>query len=69
MKCRLFHCSAYLQMAYKLRTLNAPPFRSVRIKLPLHLETHHEWAMRLDDPKLVKRLEVMYHLEPRNRQK
>lgn len=58
---------AYLNMAYELRTFNAPPFRSVRIKLPLHLETHHEWGMRLDDPKLVKRLEVMYHLEPRKR--
>ena len=60
---------AYLNMAYELRTFNAPPFRSVRIKLPLHLETHHEWAMRLDDPKLVKRLEVMYHLEPHKRKK
>ena len=51
---------AYLNMAYELRTFNAPPFRSVRIKLPLHLETHHEWAMRLDDPKLVKRMELLY---------
>ena len=53
---------AYLKMAYKLRTFNAPPFRSVRIKVPLHLEPHHEWGMRLDDPKLVKRADVLYQV-------
>ena len=53
-------CSAYLQMAYKLRTFNAPPYRSVRIKVPLQLEPHPEWGMRLDDPKLVKAVEVIY---------
>ena len=51
---------AYLKMAYKLRTFNPPPYRSVRIKVPLHLDEHHEWAMRIDDPKLVKRLERLF---------
>ena len=51
---------AYLKMAYKLRNFNAPPYRSVRIKVPLHLDEHHEWAMRIDDPKLVKRLEIQF---------
>ena len=31
-----------------------------RIKVPLHLDEHHEWAMRIDDPKLVKRLERLF---------
>ena len=52
---------AYLRMAYKLRTFNVPPYRSVRIRIPLHLEEHHEWAMRLDDPKLAKRLEKLFY--------
>ena len=47
-------------MAYELRTFNAPPFRSVRIKVPLQLEPQPEWGMRLDDPKLVKAAEVIY---------
>ena len=51
---------AYLKMAYKLRTFNAPPYRSVRIKIPLHLDEHHEWGMRIDDPKLVKRIEIQF---------
>ena len=51
---------AYLKMAYKLRTFNAPPYRSVRIKVPLHLDEYHEWGMRIDDPKLVKRLEIQF---------
>ena len=50
-------------MAIKLRTVNAPPYKSVRIKVPLHLEPHHEWGMRLDDPKLVKRAEVFYPVD------
>ena len=60
---------AYLKMAYKLRTFNAPPYRSVRIKVPLHLEPHHEWGMRLDDPKLVKRAEVLYPVDRPSTQK
>ena len=51
---------AYLKMAYKLRTFKAPPYRSVRIKIPLHLDEHHEWGMRIDDPKLVKRIEIQF---------
>ena len=51
---------AYLKMAYKLRNFNAPPYRSVRIKVPLHLDEHHEWGMRINDPKLVKRLEIQF---------
>ena len=51
---------AYLKMAYKLRTFNAPPYRSVRIKVPLHLDEYHEWGMRIDDPKLVKRLKIQF---------
>ena len=51
---------AYLKMAYKLRTFNAPPYRSVRIKVPLHLDEYHEWGMRIDDPKLVKRFELQF---------
>ena len=51
---------AYLKMAYKLRTFNAPPYRSVRIKVPLHLDEYHEWGMRIDDPKLVKLLELQF---------
>ena len=60
----IFFCAAdgyaYLKMAYKLRTFNAPPYRSVRIKVPLHLDEYHEWGMRIDDPKLVKRLEIQF---------
>ena len=60
----LFFCAAdgyaYLKMAYKMRTFNAPAYRSVRIKVPLHLDEHHEWGMRIDDPKLVKRLETIF---------
>ena len=51
---------AYPKMAYKLRTFNAPPYRSVRIKVPLHLDEYHEWGMRIDDPKLVKRFEIQF---------
>ena len=60
----IFFCAAdgyaYLKMAYKLRTFNAPPYRSVRIKVPLHLDEYHEWGMRIDDPKLVKRFELQF---------
>ena len=35
-------------------------YRSVRIKVPLHLDEYHEWGMRIDDPKLVKRLERLF---------
>ena len=60
----IFFCAAdgyaYLKMAYKLRTFNAPPYRSVRIKVPLHLDEYHEWGMRIDDPKLVKRFEIQF---------
>ena len=60
----IFFCAAdgyaYLKMAYKLRTFNAPPYRSVRIKVPLHLDEYHEWGMRIDDPKLVKLLELQF---------
>ena len=60
----IFFCAAdgyaYLKMAYKLRTFNAPPYRSVRIQVPLHLDEYHEWGMRIDDPKLVKRFELQF---------
>ena len=51
---------AFAVMAWKLRTLRVPPYRSVRLRVPIRLRVDHEWSTQLADQKLARKMALLF---------
>ena len=44
----------------RARTLRVPPYRSVRLRVPIRLRVDHEWEAQLGDPRLAKKMALLF---------